>query len=81
MAYTVIIHMLNDQPLLADMEELPDPNSQALHCTNLRQKDGKDVGHVDMRAASFLIPWHRITLVELIGGEEETEIVGFVREK
>jgi hypothetical protein len=28
-----------------------------------------------------MIPWHRINFLEVMGGEEEGEIIGFVREK
>ncbi len=33
------------------------------------------------QAVSFYYPWHRINLVEILGGEEEGEIIGFVRER
>ena len=81
MAYMVLIHVANEDAILADVEELPSPSDQAIVCTNVRRRDGKDVHYVDAQAVSFMIPWHRINFIEIMGGEEEGEIVGFVRER
>ena len=80
MPYTVLIHVANEDTILADVEELPNPSDQAVHCTNIRRRDGRDVHYADAQAVSFFFPWHRINLLEVIGGEEEGEIIGFVRE-
>ncbi len=81
MPYTVLIHVANEDPIMADVEELPAPTDQAVICSNIRRRDGKDVHYVDAQAVTFMIPWHRIMLLEVMGGEEEGEIVGFVRER
>ena len=81
MAYTILIHMANEDAILADVEELPSASDQAVICSNIRRRDGKDVHYADAQAVTFVIPWHRINMVEVMGGEEEGEIIGFVREK
>jgi hypothetical protein len=81
MPYTVLIHVANEDAILADVEELPNPSDQTVRCSNVRRRDGKDVHYVDAQAVSFFFPWHRINLIEVIGSEEEGEIIGFVREK
>lgn len=81
MPYTVLIHVMNEDAILADVEELPNPSDQAIFCSNIRRRDGKDVYYADAQAVSFYFPWHRINLLEVLGGEEEGEIIGFVREK
>ena len=81
MPYTILIHVANEDAILADVEELPNPSDQTVRCSNVRRRDGKDVHYVDSRAVSFFFPWHRINLIEVIGGEEESEIISFVREK
>jgi hypothetical protein len=80
MPLTVLIHIANDEPILADVEETPDPNALAVICTNIRRRDGKDINYVDRDAVQFFIPWHRIGLLEVIGAEEEAKVIGFVRE-
>ena len=81
MPYTVLIHVANEDAILADVEELPNPSDQTVRCSNVRRRDGTDVHSVDAQAVSFFFPWHRINLIEVIGGEEEGEIIGFVRER
>lgn len=80
MTISVIIHIANEEPILADMEELPDPSAQAILCTNLRRRDGKDIHYVDREAVQFFFPWHRIGFLEVISAEEEAKVISFVRE-
>src|SRR5690606_8425460 len=42
-----VIHLLNEQPLLADLFELPGPADVALRCTNLRTMSGNRPVFVD----------------------------------
>ncbi len=81
MPYTVLIHITNEDPIMADVEELPAAADQVVVCSNIRRRDGKDVHYVDAQAVTFVIPWHRIMLLEVMGGEEEGELIGFVRER
>jgi hypothetical protein len=37
----VILHLNNEQPLLADLYEAPSPGDVGLRCTNLRMMNGK----------------------------------------
>jgi len=37
----VVLHMNNEQPLLADLFEAPSPGDVGLRCTNLRTMNGK----------------------------------------
>ncbi len=80
MPISVLIHIANEEAIMADMEELPDPNAQAIVCTNLRRRDGKDIHYVDRDAVQFYFPWHKIGFLEVIGAEEEAKVVTFVRE-
>jgi hypothetical protein len=81
MAYTVIIHLLNEHPVVAEMEELPDPQAVCFRCVNPRQKDGKPLGYIDEDCTSLLFSWQRVSLVEIMPSEdEEEEIVEFFRD-
>ena len=80
MPLTVLIHMMNEDPIVAEMEGLPDPKDQFLACENPRRRDGRDVEYVLPEVSSLLLPWHRIHCVEIMPGEEEEEIVTFVRD-
>jgi hypothetical protein len=81
MAYTVMIHLVNEDPILAEMEELPGPSDRSITCTNLRRRDGKEIHYITPEAISFIFPWHRISFIEVLpGGMERAEVVKFFRD-
>lgn len=65
MLRNAVLHISNEQPLLADLFELPAPTDVALRLTNLRSLDGKRPIFVDDMKSVFLIPYHRISFVEI----------------
>jgi len=80
-ANTILIHVLGEEPILADAEQLPDPKDNFLHFANPRKRDGKPVSYVTRGATDFYLPWHRISIVEVLRGEEEeVEVAEFFRE-
>lgn len=81
MPHTLLIHVIGEEPILADCEDLPDPKDQFLHFSNPRKRDGKGISYVTRGATGFFLPWHRISIVEILGGEEEAaEVAEFFRE-
>jgi len=93
MALTVIIHLVGEEPFLAEMDELPDPHQTFLLLRNVRKRDGKAVGYVTEGATAFMYPWTRITFVEAMGEVPSaaavsangtpgsTKILGFFRDE
>ena len=65
MLRNVVLHITNEQPLLADLFELPSPTDVALRLTNLRSPDGKRPVFVDDMKSVFLFPYHRVSFVEI----------------
>ena len=80
MPYTLLLHMIGEPTIMAETEQLPSPGDTTITLTNLRQRDGKDLGNVDASATHFIIPWTRINFIEVLRAEEEEEIVGFARD-
>jgi hypothetical protein len=80
MAYEVIIHLHNEDPVLAEVDVLPDPTHQCIYVNNPRRRDGHSLHYVTEGARSFIFPWTRITFVEIMAGEEAKEVVEFFRE-
>jgi len=80
MAYTLLIHLANTDPVVAEVDELPDPQDQILVITNPRQRDGKDLQYVMPEVQTLIFPWSRITFIEVMPTEEEEEVIGFIRE-
>ena len=81
MAKVVIIHVAGEDPILAEVEELPKPTDQFLEFTNPRRRDGKSIAYVTQGAKAFLYPWHRLSFVEVMTTESEREdVIEFFRE-
>jgi hypothetical protein len=63
-----VLHLMNEQPLLADLFEAPNPGDVGLRCTNLRTMNLKRPVFVDDSAAIFFIPYLNVRFVEIPPG-------------
>ncbi len=61
----VVIHLSNEQPLVADLYEMPTAADVALVCTNLRMLNGKRPVFIDAIDSVFLFPLVHIRFVEI----------------
>ena len=81
MAKGVIIPLPNDDPIFAEVEELPKPTDNFIEFTNPRRRDGKSIPYVTQGAKVFMFPWHRLTFVEVMTTDSEREeTIEFFRE-
>ena len=80
MAYTLLLHLVGEEAIVCDSEQLPSPNDTAVVVNNIRRRDGKDVTFIDSNATTVIFPWTRVSFIEVLGAEEAEEIVGFVRD-
>ncbi len=60
-----VLHLNNEQPMLADLFELPAAADVGLRCTNLRTMNGKRPVFVDDSASVFFFPYLHIRFVEI----------------
>lgn len=80
MAKTVILHVMGEDPILADMDQEPQPTDQYIRVSNLRKRDGKDVPYLTAGVQSVIYPWHRVTFLEMMPSEEERDsVIDFFR--
>jgi hypothetical protein len=63
-----VLHLNNEQPLIADLFEPPGGGDVGLRCTNLRTLDGKRPVFVDNLASIFFFPYLHIRFVEIPPG-------------
>lgn len=80
MSLEVIVHLLNEDPILAELEDMPDPTHQSIVLTNPRRRDGRPLHYITEGATVFIFPWNRITFIEIMETEEAREVVEFFRE-
>jgi hypothetical protein len=76
----VVIHMLNEDPVLGDIDELPEKNDTMIHVSNPRRRDGKDLPYLEANVNRVIWPLSRISFIEIMPGAEEEKIISFVRE-
>jgi hypothetical protein len=81
MPYEILLHLLNEDPILAEVEELPATSDNCVYLLNPRRRDGKPVHYLDREAVQFIFPWTRITFIEVMPSEEHDEqVVEFFRD-
>jgi hypothetical protein len=65
----VVIHASNEQPLMADLFDLPSAEDAGLLCTNVRMMDGKRPVFIDRIDSTFFFPYHVVRFLEIPKGE------------
>ncbi|MFN2188860.1 MAG: hypothetical protein ACK2T3_08845 [Candidatus Promineifilaceae bacterium] len=81
MSISVIMHLANDDPVVGEMENMPAPQDQVVILQNPRMKDGNDLHYLDAEVTTMIIPWHRITFIEIVPTAGIEEVITFVREE
>jgi hypothetical protein len=80
MSNIILLHISGEEPIAGEVEELPKPTDTVITVINPRRRDGKDIHYIDSRAIKVIWPLDKISFIEVLGGEEEEQIIGFVRE-
>lgn len=80
MSTSVIVHIRNAEPMLAEIDDLPQSTDTILKLNNPRQRDGKDLIFLEHNVVTVYWPWSEISFLEIMPGETTEEVVSFVRE-
>jgi hypothetical protein len=65
MIRNVVVHIANEQPILADLLMEPKPSDTVLICSNLRTMGGKKPVFIDKTESTFMLPLAHIRFVEI----------------
>ncbi|HEX5590021.1 MAG TPA: hypothetical protein VFX65_07005 [Candidatus Limnocylindrales bacterium] len=65
MIRNAVIHLLSEQPVMADLLDDPKPGDVTLVCENLRTLDGKRPVFIDRSDSRFVIPYIHIRFIEI----------------
>ena len=68
MIRNVVVHIANEQPLVADLYEMPTAADVSLVCTNIRSPDGKKPIFIDHAQSVFVFPYLTIRFIEIHPG-------------
>jgi hypothetical protein len=73
------LHIKNTEPVVAEVDELPQPSDVMITIKNPRTVDGKDLHYLRDKVVTVIWPFDALSFIEVLPGEED-EIIGFVRE-
>jgi hypothetical protein len=79
MATTVIVHVMGEDPFVAEMEELPQPGDQSLTLLNPRRRDNKPLVYLERDTLSMILPMHRVNFIEITPSQDSEEVDLFFR--
>lgn len=65
MIRNVVVHLLNEQPIMADLVVEPKPTDVSVICCNLRTMAGEKPGFVDRSDSTFVIPLTHVRFMEI----------------
>jgi len=77
---TIVLHFLNSEPVVGEMDKLPEPTDNLVVVHHPRMRDGKDVSYIDGNVSTVIWPIEHITFIEILSDKDEDKIIGFVRE-
>lgn len=77
--HSLLIHISGEETVMAEVEKLPEVTDQYVYCINPRRKDGKDLPYIYYGVTHILIPWWRITFVEIMPTGDEDDVMTFIR--
>jgi hypothetical protein len=80
MTHHVILHIAGEISIAGEIDELPKSTDTLVIVSNPRTRDGKDLHYIEANVSKVIWPMNKITLIEVLQGEEEEKIIGFVRE-
>ncbi len=82
MTIRVVVHVYNEDPFLAELDDVPDPKDNFIVIRHPRKRDGKSLSFITNGATSFIYPWNRISFVEVLDeAQSHDSVVGFFREE
>ena len=80
MTYSVILHLQGEEPIVGELDQLPEPTDSLITITNPRRMDGKDIHYLADNVITVIWPVAKLNFIEVIPTKEDEDIIGFVRE-
>jgi hypothetical protein len=80
MPITLVLHITGTEPVVAEVDELPNPTDTLIKVSNPRKVDGKDLHYLAEKVVTVYWPVDKLSFIEVLPTEEEESIIGFVRE-
>jgi hypothetical protein len=80
MSFSVLLHLSGEDPVLGEVEDLPNPTDTSIKINNPRRRDEKELRYIAETVVTVIWPMHRVNFIEILPSREEEDLIGFVRE-
>jgi hypothetical protein len=70
---TLQVHIVNQEPIKLDVEELPSLSDVAIIGSNPRDRTEREVNWIDDGVNTIIIPWSRISLIQILPDRDAEE--------
>jgi hypothetical protein len=80
MRLSAVVQLIDEDPIVCELESMPDPSAQFVTALNPRRRDGRAVAFLDANVETVLLAWHRISHIQLLPQADLEKVIGFVRE-
>lgn len=77
---TILIHIQNEDPVLGEVDTLPEPGDTLILLKNPRRRDGKDLHYLEATVTEVMWPVVRMNFIEIMPSEQDDDIITSVRE-
>jgi len=81
MGHRVIVHLLNEDPIVAELERMPDPGDTIITLFDPHRGDGKPISYLRDGSTAVVFPMHRVSSIEIFTEDRaKEEEITFYRE-
>jgi hypothetical protein len=77
---TIIVHIMNEDPIVGEVDEIPSKDDTLLIVKNPRRREGGDLHYLQNGVNMVIWPVQRVNFVEIMSNEDEENVISFVRE-
>lgn len=82
MAQKVIVHLMDEDSIVAELERMPDPSDSFIRVIDPRREDGKPIHYLKEGSSVVIFPMHRVSSLEIFTAEmAKEEEITFYREE
>ena len=72
---TLLLHLSGEEPIMAEVEALPQVTDTVLFCINPRRRDGEELHYVLAEVQTIIVPLQRVNFIEILPSGAEEEII------
>lgn len=80
MRLAAVIHLVDDDPILCELDGMPTTGAQFVTVHQARRRDGRTTPFLEGPNDTVLIAWHRISYIQMLPQGGVDNVIGFVRE-